>query len=124
MRPFPGLALVVLLAGSSSAQWSVVEFQALEQGLVPGYGYQGFGPGIAIDGNRALVSTSASGFAVSAAGVEGAKDGLFFFGTHGQQANPWGNGTSYPCVVPPVKRTGLLAGAGRPVPATASSRAT
>ena len=36
-----------------------------------------------------------------AAGVEGAKDGLFFFGTNGQQANAWGNGTSFQCVVSP-----------------------
>ena len=44
--------------------------------------------------------------------MEGAKDGLFFFGTNGRQANPWGNGTSYQCVVPPVKRAGVLAGGG------------
>ena len=60
-----------------------------------------------------LASASApSGFTLSAATVEGQKDGLFFFGTNGQQANPWGNGTSYQCVVPPVKRCGLLAGTG------------
>ena len=47
-----------------------------------------------------------------ASGVEGAKDGLFFFGTNGRQANPWGSGTSYQCVVPPVKRGALLSGVG------------
>ncbi len=57
-------------------------------------------------------ATAASGFLLSAAGVEGQKDGLFFFGTGGRQANPWGNGTSYQCVVPPVSRAGLLAGVG------------
>jgi hypothetical protein len=40
--------------------------------------------------------------------VEGDKDGLFFQGTNGRQANSWGNGTSFQCVVPPVKRLGLL----------------
>ena len=52
-----------------------------------------------------------------AANVEGAKDGLFFFGTNGHQANSWGNGTSFQCVVPPVKRAGVLFGDGhdRPV---------
>ena len=30
---------------------------------------------------------------------EGQKDGLFFFGQNGRQANAWGNGTSYQCVV-------------------------
>jgi len=44
--------------------------------------------------------------------VEGGKSGLYFFGTNGRQANPWGNGTSYQCVVPPVKRAGLLSGTG------------
>jgi hypothetical protein len=39
-------------------------------------------------------------------------DGLFFFGTNGKQALPWGNGTSYKCVVPPVTRCGLLQGSG------------
>jgi uncharacterized delta-60 repeat protein len=57
-------------------------------------------------------ATASAGFQLSATGVEGSKDGLFFFGTNGQQANPWGNGTSYQCVVPPVKRAGLLAGTG------------
>jgi hypothetical protein len=60
-----------------------------------------------------LPSASApSGFYLTATDVEGAKDGLFFFGTNGQQANPWGNGTSYQCVVPPVVRTPTMAGAG------------
>jgi len=57
-------------------------------------------------------ATAVSGFLVSASGVEGQKDGLFFFGANGRQSNPWGNGTSYQCVVPPVVRGGLLAGSG------------
>jgi hypothetical protein len=57
-------------------------------------------------------ASASSGFDLLAAGVEGAKDGLFFFGTNGRQANPWGSGTSYQCVVPPVSRAGLMAGAG------------
>jgi polyhydroxybutyrate depolymerase len=58
--------------------------------------------------------SASSGFVVSAAGVEGGKDGLFFYGSAGPQANPWGNGTSYQCVVPPVRRAGLLTGVGAP----------
>jgi polyhydroxybutyrate depolymerase len=58
--------------------------------------------------------SSASGFAVSASGVEGAKDGLFFYGLDGPQANPWGNGTSMQCVVPPVIRAPLETGTGTP----------
>jgi hypothetical protein len=49
-----------------------------------------------------------------AAGVEGGKDGLFFYGTNGFQANPWGNGTSTLCIVPPLKRLELLTGTGTP----------
>ena len=57
-------------------------------------------------------ASSSSGFTVSATTVEGNKSGIFFFGTNGPQANPWGNGTSYQCVVPPVRRAGLLFGGG------------
>ena len=59
-------------------------------------------------------ATAASGFTLSAAPVEGSKDGLFFFGTSGRQANSWGNGTSYRCVASPVKRAGVMAGSGTP----------
>jgi hypothetical protein len=57
-------------------------------------------------------ATAPSGFDLLSSNVEGAKDGLYFFGTNGRQANPWGNGTSYQCVVPPVKRAGVLTGTG------------
>ena len=57
-------------------------------------------------------ATAPSGFVVTARGVEGQKDGLFFFGTSGKQANPWGSGTSFQCVVPPVKRGSLQNGSG------------
>jgi hypothetical protein len=57
-------------------------------------------------------ATAGSGFVLTANGVEGSKDGLFFFGTNGRQANPWGNGTSFVCVVPPRFRAGLLIGNG------------
>jgi len=77
--------------------------------------------GVTASGCQALVSATGSaslsattGFDVSVAGAEGAKDGLLFFGTGGRQANPWGNGTSYQCAVPPVRRTGLQAGTGTP----------
>jgi hypothetical protein len=76
-------------------------------------------PGTSASGCTAVLSgagfpsaTMSTGFVVDAAGVEGQKDGLFFFGTNGAQANSWGNGTSFQCVVPPVKRAGLLTGTG------------
>ena len=49
---------------------------------------------------------------LSANTVEGLKNGLFFYGPNGRQANPWGNSTSYVCVVPPRLRGGLLTGVG------------
>jgi hypothetical protein len=57
-------------------------------------------------------ATAPSGFTFEATGVEGLKDGLFFYGTNGPQANSWGSGTSYQCVVPPVIRGGLLPSVG------------
>ena len=70
-------------------------------------------------GCQALMSTSGTasatatgGFLLHASGVEAGKEGLFFIGLNGRQANPWGNGTSLQCVVPPVFRGGLLGSSG------------
>jgi len=57
-------------------------------------------------------ATAVSGFTLSAANVEGGKNGIYFFGSNGRQANSWGSGTSFQCVVPPVGRAGLLSGSG------------
>jgi hypothetical protein len=57
-------------------------------------------------------ATAPVGFVLDASAVEGFKSGLFFFGTNGRQANPWGNGTSYQCVVPPVERAPIMTGTG------------
>ena len=75
--------------------------------------------GTSASGCQALISATGtpsaslpSGFFLSIASIEGAKNGLFFYGTNGRQANPWGNGTSYVCVIPPRVRGGLLTGVG------------
>jgi hypothetical protein len=80
--------------------------------------------GTTSNGCTALISSTgfashsaASGFDVSVAGGEGNAPGLIFFGTDGAQANPpnpWGNGSSFICVVPPFTRTGLQQGVGTP----------
>jgi hypothetical protein len=57
-------------------------------------------------------ASAPSGFLLCAEEVEGGKDGLYFLGTNGRQANPWGSGSSFQCVVPPVGRAGLLTGNG------------
>jgi len=66
----------------------------------------------AISASGTPSASAATGFDLTAAGVEGGKVGLFFFGTNGRQANAWGNGSSLQCVVPPVHRGALLAGSG------------
>ncbi len=75
--------------------------------------------GSSASGCQALISSSGfasasaiSGFTLNTVGVEGAKDGLYFFGTNGRQANNWGSGTSFQCVIPPVVRGGLLSSVG------------
>jgi hypothetical protein len=75
--------------------------------------------GTTASGCRASISSSGTpsrsapaGFLVDVDTAEGDKDGMFFFSTNGRQANPWGSGSSYQCVVPPVKRTGLQIGVG------------
>ncbi len=57
-------------------------------------------------------ASAGSGFHVLAAGTEGNKDGLFFFGTGGRQAVPWGTSTSFQCVAQPVIRAPILDGVG------------
>jgi len=76
-------------------------------------------PGTSASGCQATLAacgtpsaSAPTGFDLVAALVEGAKDGLFFLGTSGRQANPWGSGTSFQCVTPPVARGALLAGSG------------
>jgi hypothetical protein len=65
-----------------------------------------------IDSHGVPSASASSGFLLLASEVEGAKDGTFIFGINGRQANPWGNGTSYQCVVPPLTRAGPLTGLG------------
>ena len=119
---------------SMSGDGRYVAFDSAANNLVPGVTFGGAfvsdrdcdglvnycsPAGVSASGCSAMISssgaasaTASSGFFLVAAHVEGAKDGLFFYGTNGRQANPWGNGTSYQCVVPPVKRGNLLNGVG------------
>jgi hypothetical protein len=59
-------------------------------------------PGTSASGCQAAMSwwgtpsaTAPSGFDLLAGGVEGLVDGMFFYGSSGQQANSWGNGSSF-----------------------------
>ena len=69
-------------------------------------------PGVSAAGCKARVradgtpSASASaGFEVRVERAEGGKQGVFYFGAQGAQANTWGNGSSFQCITPPVART-------------------
>jgi len=90
---------------------------ALDQTLLVGESY--CTAGTSASGCQAFIqaygvpsATAPSGFTLSVTYMEGDKDGLFFYGTNGRQANPWYNGTSYVCVVPPRLRGGLLSAVG------------
>ncbi|MCC7012714.1 MAG: VCBS repeat-containing protein [Planctomycetes bacterium] len=50
-------------------------------------------------------ATAASGFSVTTSNVEGQKNALFFYGTHGRAASVWAPGSSsFLCVKAPVQR--------------------
>ena len=66
----------------------------------------------AIQADGTPSATASSGFVLRAMGAEGQKPGIFFYASNGRQANPWGNGSSFQCVDPPVRRGGILPGAG------------
>ena len=91
-----------------------VELKALEPTNYCTAGTSASGCQASLSATGVASATAPSGFALSASTVEGAKDGLFFFGVNGRQASPWGNGSSLQCVVPPVKRAGLLSATGTP----------
>jgi hypothetical protein len=95
----------------------MIRIQLEECGAVASYctaGTSASGCQATLSATGVASATASSGFVVSAATVEGLKSGLFFFGQNGKQAVPWGNGTSFQCVVPPVDRGGLMDGAGTP----------
>ena len=121
------ISQVGTVATHSTGSWST------SQGILPAMEVYAYEPlvenycmsGTSASGCQATLSSegtpcanSSYGFTVKATNVEGAKDGLFFYGTSGRQANTWGSGTSFQCVVPPVKRTALVPAAAGSVVGT------
>jgi hypothetical protein len=118
--------LLVTIETSTGAATSVGKFSEFVMNSGAAYMFEISAPstvyctaGISASGCQASLATSGiasaaigSGFNVMATSVEGDKDGLFFLAANGRQANPWGNGTSYQCIVPPVSRASLLTGTG------------
>ena len=66
-------------------------------------------PGIGALGSPRV--SQSSGFSLYATNVEGAKQGLFFYGVSGRVASTWG-ATSYLCVKAPTQRMTLLSSGG------------
>jgi hypothetical protein len=98
----------------------VLEYGYIESAVLHGGGHGqllhgrhlGVGlPGIALV-DRGSSASAASGFVLQAGGVEGSKDGMYFWSKSGRQANPWGNGTSLMCIKAPLTRGGQLTGSG------------
>jgi hypothetical protein len=57
-----------------------------------------------IAGTGTPSGSSGSGFTISVSGVEGAKQGLLFYGISGRIVSPWGLGSSFLCVKAPTQR--------------------
>jgi hypothetical protein len=110
-----GAATVIGPLSGTLAMGSIYPYQVGYTPLVyctPGTSASGCQASIGASGTAS--ASAPSGFDLLATGVEGGKSGLFYFGTGGQQASPWGNGTSLQCVVPPLTRTQVQAGGGAP----------
>ena len=58
-------------------------------------------------------ASGASGFVLTASGLEGQVPAIVFHGSSGRQAAPWGTSSSFQCVVPPVRRTPLQTSGGQ-----------
>ena len=65
-----------------------------------------------ITANGSASASSPTGFFLSGFKAETDVEGMFVYGVNGRRAEPWGNGTSYACVEPPLRRAGLLTSTG------------
>jgi hypothetical protein len=75
--------------------------------------------GTTASGCQALMSSTgnasrsqSSGFVLRASSVEPHRNGLLIYGTSGPQASPYGTGTSFRCVKPPLVRTFVQSSGG------------
>ena len=109
----PDLAVSDAVAGASS-DGSVTILSGYGPGFVNycSAGTSSSGCQASISGSGVPSATQAGGFTLSASNVEGKAKGLFFFSVNGRQANAWGNGTSFQCATPPVRRASIQSGTG------------
>ena len=75
-------------------------------------GTSGSGCNAMMSASGTASATATSGFSLMASGVEGSKNGLFFFSVTGRTLTPWGNGGSFMCVASPRYRTPVQQGVG------------
>jgi hypothetical protein len=67
-----------------------------------------------ISGSGTASATASSGFTLAVTGMEGAMLGLIFYGVTGRSELPWGAGSSFLCVQPPLERMPVLGSGGTP----------
>jgi hypothetical protein len=67
-----------------------------------------------IQGNGLPSASAPSGFTLDVIDMEGAAQGLIFYGLSGRSATPWGTSSSYVCVKSPTQRTSVQTGSGTP----------
>lgn len=67
-----------------------------------------------IQGSGTPSASASSGFALDVIQMEGAAQGLIFYGVSGRAAAPWGTTSSFVCVKSPTQRTAAQGGGGTP----------
>jgi hypothetical protein len=65
-----------------------------------------------IQGNGVPSISASSGFTLDVVNMQGASQGLIFYGISGRTAAPWGTSSSFVCVKSPTQRTGPQNGGG------------
>jgi hypothetical protein len=65
-----------------------------------------------IQGTGTPSASATSGFTLAVTGMEGASQGLIFYGVSGRSAAPWGTSSSFVCVKSPTQRTSAQSGGG------------
>lgn len=105
----PGIQRIELTQTSGTIGYDDLQFHSVTPCSAPtSYctaGTSTHGCNASVSGVGTPSASAASGFVLTASGVEGQKQGLFFYGLSGPAAIAWGTGTSFLCVKSPTQRT-------------------
>ena len=71
-----------------------------------------FGCTVSLGATGDASASASSGFTLFGQNAQTGRFGSFIFGTNGRQAMPWGTSDSFMCVVPPLKRGGVVNSVG------------